>query len=139
MGGFVFAALHEAAIDPKETFPDAVVGRQITLHPVMGERQVTTHSDHPRYWPILRDRHKSPTYDQTGFASLVEHGENQISTERRQPRKDEMDLPNTSFTTCPIDFLCSTDGPAWAAWVLVAWIVLMVTVGLIGAILVSRQ
>jgi hypothetical protein len=50
-----------------------------------------------------------------------------------------MDLPDTRFTSCPIDFLCSTAGPAWAAWVFVAWIIVMVTVGLIGAILASRQ
>jgi len=50
-----------------------------------------------------------------------------------------MDLPDADITTCPIDFLCSTAGPAWATWILMAWVVLMVTVGLIGAILVSRQ
>ena len=50
-----------------------------------------------------------------------------------------MDLPDDSFTSCPIDFLCSAAGPVWAAWVFVAWIVLKVAVGLIGAILVSRQ
>jgi len=61
------------------------------------------------------------------------------SEDAGKPRKDEMELPDTSFTSCPIDFLCSTTGPAWAAWVFMAWIVLMVTVGLVGAILVSRQ
>ena len=61
------------------------------------------------------------------------------SEDADKPRKDKMDLPDTSFTSCPIDFLCSAAGPTWAAWVFMAWIVLMVTVGLIGAILVSRQ
>ena len=50
-----------------------------------------------------------------------------------------MDLPDSSFTICPIDFLCSSPGPAWANCVSMAWIVLKVTVGLIGAIFVSRQ
>ena len=50
-----------------------------------------------------------------------------------------MDLPDANITTCPIDFLCSSSAPTWATWIFIAWIILMVTVRLIGAILVSRE
>lgn len=53
----------------------------------------------------------------------------------------EMDLPQYSFATCPIDFLCCVESPAcvWAGWGFVTWIMLMVGAGVIGTILLRDQ